>query len=742
MKLKTYFLLILWVISIFSIAVLVKGYGSPPPPPPCSQKLAGCYSIDNFKENPGTLTPENFGYYLGEPACIKGGCSCSAAGFVSDLKQAEPDDSKGACNCISATSWTDNVGCCGNSADDCGQIVEETRFGNVIERYLCSMDENYIGSWFSSESNPGKIVYTACDNQELVSDGINWKSCDSFRVETINNHQYLCTADSSDESWIECCGSDSCRSDRSREGDTFLPGNSITTNEETYYCTSDSTFTLDLDTKDEASCQGQGLAWTGSLCCSEDDDPEEYYNDPSGNGGCWNKQVIFNGETIQDRDDITNLDGNFYGCNIPQEDNILTIEDTHTNQQLIQNKDYCFQDESKSSFCSFSNKWELTSFGKRDRSNPSAVPSSFNVQQPTECCAQDQCWSGQECIENQKNNPNALPTNGYRCIDGQWSESNYKFNPEGTTEGFCPEPIQCLVDPLGNSQQNDQPDKDPVCITNQQFIKDNYCEEGIWTSRTKFVALELIDIAQPNDFTLYCDTPSNTLNNLDYIIQGQLAETIVSEDNTNNFCLLQSNNKIIIGTSLNKPVTQVTPLLRLLDIDNCNVALIDDNQYHSCDGTQSSKAWYNQKTESLIYSDEEFTMGETDLTQTFINFIKNPFNTIKNKIKATIEEPFDKSYINSLTKFDKLYINKKASKEIKGSVEGLVFKNLVIEYKNFDTNICSFIDEYNEKTQDSRSGIECSKEGSTYYVLAQGTDFTNLDPGKIWSDLTSKLRIS
>jgi len=40
--------------------------------------------------------------------------------------------------------------------------------------------------------------------------------------------------------------------------------------------------------------------------------------------------------------------------------------------------------------------------------------------------------------------------------------------------------------------------------------------------------------------------------------------------------------------------------------------------------------------------------------------------TIKNKIKARVQEPFDTSYLNSLNRFSKLYISKTGNKEIKG----------------------------------------------------------------------------
>ncbi|MBW2973328.1 LamG domain-containing protein [Candidatus Woesearchaeota archaeon] len=45
------------------------------------------------------------------------------------------------------------------------------------------------------------------------------------------------------------------------------------------YCASDGWWTYDLDTKDESSCEKSGFKWTGHLCCSEDNDENEFYND-------------------------------------------------------------------------------------------------------------------------------------------------------------------------------------------------------------------------------------------------------------------------------------------------------------------------------------------------------------------------------------------------------------------------------------------------------------------------------
>lgn len=52
-------------------------------------------------------------------------------------------------------------------------------------------------------------------------------------------------------------------------------------NPTTLYCTQDSRFLSDLDINEKSACSEARLTWTGSKCCSEDEDkPNEFYNDP------------------------------------------------------------------------------------------------------------------------------------------------------------------------------------------------------------------------------------------------------------------------------------------------------------------------------------------------------------------------------------------------------------------------------------------------------------------------------
>ncbi len=97
--------------------------------------------------------------------------------------------------------------------------------------------------------------------------------------------------------------------------------------------------------------------------------------------------------------------------------------------------------------------------------------------------------------------------------------------------------------------------------------------------------------------------------------------------------------------------------------------------------------------------------------------------------------------MKGINKFDKLYMTQQGSKSIKGTIEGKNFKNAVIQYSGFDEDICKFAEQFSQAKKDVSSGISCKKEINTYYVLAQGSQFSNINPEAIWPDLTSKLRL-
>ena len=177
----------------------------------------------------------------------------------------------------------------------------------------------------------------------------------------------------------------------------------------------------------------------------------------------------------------------------------------------------------------------------------------------------------------------------------------------------------------------------------------------------------------------------------------------------------------------------------MLGVDDCDAALkIDDGQYHPCDAT--NKVWFNKRLKSFIYSTQAINVPSEEPSSE--DFIKNSIRQTIEAIRRLITSPpFDESYVNGIRKFDKIYMLQQGNIAIKGAIEGTSFKNAVIQYDNLQDDICSLVEEFSQAQEDASSGISCKKEGSNYYVLVQGSQFTNINPNEIWPDLTSKLRL-
>ncbi|MEK9195533.1 MAG: hypothetical protein AAB975_04095, partial [Patescibacteria group bacterium] len=411
------------------------------------------------------------------------------------------------------------------------------------------------------------------------------------------------------------------------------------TADKTYYCRTDKKFVTDLDVpnsqiddtalinKNKATCEKAGFTWTGTKCCSEADDTNEYYNDLNGIGGCWNSKPVISISFVEGTDDsVVNGNGQFHGCEIDKtnynkaNDNLLNIVDLHAGVSLIKNDNYCSNDPEKNYYCSFTEKWLPTDFA--DRTHFSLAPVQ-NPKQLGECCAQVQCWDGQACVENQANKPLVQPIEGFRCINGQWTTAEPKLSPDETIAGFCPKPTQCLVNVFASKDQ---------CIDSGQYTGDNYCENGNWSSRTKLLALKLLKL-KTGDYTLFCDSRENTLNNLKYLTESkELVANVLTNIQTNNFCILKTANKVVAATSINKDVETIGSSLDIFGVTSCNDALIDDSQYHPCDNT--NRVWYNKNLKSLIYSVTPITIpAEADQLGSFEEFILNPIKSIIAAIK-------------------------------------------------------------------------------------------------------------
>lgn len=524
-----------------------------------------------------------------------------------------------------------------------------------------------------------------------------------------------------------------------------------TTASQTLYCRSDSKFVTDLDTPESrTTCESAGFKWTGTKCCSEDDDNlttstlREFYNDIGGTGGCWNSTFVESISFVKGlNDSVLNFGGEFHGCAIDRQnyntenDVFLGIADKHAGDQLIRNHEYCFNALDNTYYCSYTEKWLLTDGA--DKTHLSFVP----IEQPkqsAECCAQKECWNGEQCIQNQREKPLELPIgseqfeDGFRCIDGTWKLSALRFTPDRSLSGYCPIETQCLLDPHGKIEPEQ-------CINSTKFVEDNYCDNGNWSTRTKLLALELSGFIS-GDYALFCDIKENALNTIQYLIPAsEAAADSLAKFNPNNFCVLKSGGKVVSAVSINKNIEEVPAnSLQVFGVTSCQSGLTDDGNYHPCDST--NKVWYNKRLKSIIYSNTAIVVA-SDQTEkdSFEEFLETSLDNAASSIKRLVASPpFDESYLNISKKMDRLYASSQFGRTVVGTIEGTQFKNEIISYTNFDSNICDSTNQFNQAKKDSFSGVLCANELKNYYVLAQGSQFTNLNPESIWQDLTSKLR--
>ncbi len=202
------------------------------------------------------------------------------------------------------------------------------------------------------------------------------------------------------------------------------------------------------------------------------------------------------------------------------------------------------------------------------------------------CCPEDFCWTGDvlpshpSCVHSKfyEQNTSMLPLGfdnpyisrdalgmldapgGFRCINGSWKYSSIKKTPLFDGAGFCPDESQCF---LGGSD-----DALKACVKNEsvwpykmpgETEKDEYyyCFNGNWTTLTKEIALQMIDMVTPEDtYTIFCDKYNLALNPDSSFSQfrdyfGDNVKDIIASDVINEFCVMELNGQVVVGVSLN-----------------------------------------------------------------------------------------------------------------------------------------------------------------------------------------------
>ncbi len=373
------------------------------------------------------------------------------------------------------------------------------------------------------------------------------------------------------------------------------------------------------------------------------------------------------GKTVE----LLNTDGTWYGCNI--EDTTATGTDYYTSASLITdttniasctvqgsylcNYNYTDSDEDGTPE---SEEWEwyhLTSGDEGDyvedvlgyksgdtfTSNPAVTPwAADEGLQPYGCCAANRCWDGTACVDEYSEYTYTDSTSTEEvvaiCYQGSWSgpkETKYDWyaNTDAAAVDYCLNSYACVCSTSEDDETYCTDNEEYVvsgCTMTQDFYsKDHFCEavdtngdtdftddddSSRWTSRTKLLAFQLLEMAAGTEYTLFCDKYDSAVNN--YVDLEPIAEEI------NSVCILKQDDTITVGITLNSG-DMAYPMGADLEetlfdsngfidaaveeeVDNCDDALAEDQtgyrfgMFFSCDG--SANVWYNSVLNATIYS--------------------------------------------------------------------------------------------------------------------------------------------
>ena len=554
----------------------------------------------------------------------------------------------------------------------------------------------------------------------------------------------------------------------------------------------------------KGACEAAGFTWIGTdiggSCCANAQ--AEYFTiwqsdfNPAAIAfptGCWNNGAYTNDKTVIPAS-VLNNNGAFLGCKVTDA-SILGIQNTLVGGPAVsQNLEYC---ANKGSFyCSYSNVWKLRTPGKNhDTAKTTPIKSS------TDCCPTDYCWSGSDCVAGIVDQSLVNTTNGtnsssmfvtppyqfddknYRCDAGNWVEVKLKYNWEYTEAAYCPVD-QCYYS---------VPEENPACVKEGFWKSDFICEKGDWTTRTKLLGLQLTDLAKGNDYTLFCDKVTKAANKFAYADNfpgggmafkyffGDSASALATHCDdlpegtpcANNLCAIAwnegSEKHTAVGAAMNLPVNYPLNLafLNLFPeawqsssvgyLDYCDQAKKDSNktgQYFGCDGKTSSiqgtpaHVWYNEKTQSMIYSTQDsIIVGKADLSQTFLNFLRHPIDTIIMFLSNLFRAQGDENAAvlqDKETLYNTLYLSSYGTKAIRGTSQSINGSTLtVVDYAGYTIDICRALKEYcDENKNNPQKACFGGSALCTPLITPDQIEFsiTSQDYTAFWQDLTAKIR--
>ncbi len=359
-------------------------------------------------------------------------------------------------------------------------------------------------------------------------------------------------------------------------------------------------------------------------------------------------------------------------------------------------------------------------------------------------------------------------------IAADWVEVNVRYSWTRQSVGFCQTASQCLVSNAFNESWDNFPDRywsevansqKPKCINNTQYIADNYCDNGIWSTRTRLVATQLLAVAlnkSDTNFSIYCDTYDDVLNKYAYSTDYGPVTTFlrkfcsqtgnrVVENCVNNICVMRYANNMAFGMAINTDISGTKSPLQALNLSatECDNTKNNDGDYDAC----GDEVWYNHDTQSILYVPAVSPLPP--ILPIITDYFMVPYNKLRTYVFDYIHDPdiaqYNYTFFNLTPQFNYISIAREGTDFTYSFKQAnITHNNIPTEYAGwYFTNIqlpenaCDRI----IKRYDGKASCEVQPSPTEFYVVAYKKPPSNpiLKPVSIvdaWQDMTGKLRVN
>src|SRR3989344_1319380 len=445
-------------------------------------------------------------------------------------------------------------------------------------------------------------------------------------------------------------------------------------------------------------------------------------------------------------------------------------------------------------------------------------PDKFNFRAGVACCQVNGCWNGYACVREMSEYTFMSEQVGenegsrdYRCVEGKWEDIPAKKDWNEDQSGFCSQPEQCFVlssliegVSSSNTAKEFYQGKFPVCINDGEFILDHYCDQGEWTSRTKFIAQKMLElVGNKNDYTIYCTDLREALTLTEEMQTSLVGDTTISpklisplgnkpsaqvcyggiqsltgdtvksvnpksgegstplvsvKENTciNNVCLLKNKDgKISFATTLNENVdlpsgvidvnARFFDLLGIPDLTTECAACKEEQEFIDCESESlpsGIKLGYSPKYKAVLYNLDV----EPSILSKAWGSITDMFADLAAGAGGLSNQD---TFIQEVKNVKDIYLAKSGSKQVQGirEIQGLSQSKqaLIVEYEGFSTPICDYV--HSKKIAQENIQSELLEDVTDQVKVSCGVDDSVQRVEAVsglnflWPELTGKLRM-